>query len=283
MNKSIKNKLKNSWIRVVGFYVLDIFNYLKYKFFKKDLVFVYQMGKVASSSIYFSLKERKMIVYHIHRLNEKHIREVHKSLLEKTGLIESKVVDERGVRIYNMFMKNNKRPVYIISLVRSPIERNMSAFFQNKELYTKQRNYSDTNKLIDLFYLLYDHDTPLMWFDREFKQCLNVDIYDSPFLKDKKYKILKSKNFNILLMRVDIEDDIKENIISDFLGIKNFNLKNKNVGTLKNYNAEYKEFKNKIKLSESYINRMLDSKFANYFYTKKEINQFKQQWLQKSE
>ncbi|MCF6295140.1 MAG: putative capsular polysaccharide synthesis family protein [Flavobacteriaceae bacterium] len=279
MNKRIKEKLRNSWARIVGFYFLDIFNYLRYRFFKKDIVFVYQMGKVASSSIYYSLKEKKKVVYHVHRLNEKHIRELHKVQLENTGLIESKAVDERGIRLYNIFIKNNKRPVYIISLARNPIERNMSAFFQNKEYYTKQHSYFDTDKLTNLFYNKYDHDTPLMWFDREFKHCLNIDIYDSPFPKEKKYKILKSENLNILLMRVDLEDSIKENIISDFLGIKNFKLKNKNVGTLKSYNEEYKEFKRIIKLNESYINRMLNSKYANYFYTNEEINEIKKKWL----
>ena len=281
MNKRIKEKLRNSWARMAVFYFLDAVNYLKYRFLKKDLVFVYQMGKVASSSIYYSLKEKKKVVYHIHRLNKDHIRELHKVHLEKTGLIESKAVDERGIRLYNIFIKNNKRPVYIISLVRNPIERNMSAFFQNKEYYTKQHNYSDTDKLTNLFYNLYDHDTPLMWFDREFKHCLNINIYDSPFPKEVKYKILKSENFNILLMRVDIEDSIKENIICDFLGIKNFKLKNKNVGTLKSYNEEYKEFKRTVKLSEGYINRMLNSKFANYFYTNDEINEIKKKWLKK--
>lgn len=281
MNKRLKERLKNSWARTIGFYCLDVYNYFKYRFLKRDLVLVYQMGKVASSSIYYSLKESDNIVYHVHRLSEKHIRELHKTQLEKTGLVESKAVDERGVRLNNMFIKSNKRPIHIISLVRNPIDRNMSAFFQNKEYYTKKHDYSDTEKLTNLFYQLYDHDTPLNWFDREFKDCLNVDIYDSSFPKDKKYKLLKSNNYNILLMRVDLEDSIKENIISAFLGISNFKLKNKNVGIQKTYNEEYKDFKRKINLSDSYMNKMLNSKFTNYFYTNSEISEIRSKWLEK--
>ncbi|MHA7059247.1 putative capsular polysaccharide synthesis family protein [Aquimarina sp. M1] len=281
MNKVIKEKLRNSWLRAVGFYLLDSFNYCKYKFLGKDLVLVYQMGKVASSSIYSSLKEKNKIVYHIHRLNEKYIKEVHKSSLEKTGSIEPKVVDQRGIRLHNLFIKNNEQPVYIISLVRNPIERNISAFFQNKDYYTKQNAYSDTDSLIELFYDLYDHDTPLMWFDKEFKPCLNVDIYEHAFPTEKKYKIITSNNFNILLMRVDLEDSVKERIISNFLGIENFKLQNKNVGTLKGYNKEYKEFKKEINLNEAYINSMLNSKFTNHFYSKGEIGEFRKKWMEK--
>ncbi|HMB99842.1 MAG TPA: putative capsular polysaccharide synthesis family protein [Flavobacteriaceae bacterium] len=281
MNKKIKEKLKNSRARVIGFYFLDFINYLKYKILNRDIVFIYQMGKVASSSIYSSLKAKGKIVYHVHRLNETHIRELHIAQMKKSGNIESKVVDERGVRLYNRYIKKNKKPIYILSMVRNPIDRNISAFFQNKEHFTKKHNYSDVDKLTNLFYNLYDHNTPLLWFDREFKHCLNIDIYSSPFHKEKKYKIIKEENFNVLLIRVDLEDKLKEEIISDFLRIKNFKLKNKNVGSEKSYNREYKAFKKTIKLDENYINRMLNSKFTNYFYSEVEINQIKKKWLKK--
>ena len=279
MNKNIKNKLRNSRLRVVGFYIVDFFNYLRFKILKRDLVFVYQMGKVASSSIYNSLKEKKMIVYQIHRFNKEYIREIHKTHKEKTGLLESRIVDERGIRLNNMFIKKHKRPIFIISLVRDPIERNISAFFQNKEHITKHHKYTSMDELIHRFYDLYDHDTPLTWFDLEFKSSLDVDVYDFPFPKDEKHKIFKSNNFNILLLRVDIEDPQKGKIIGDFLGMGKVKLKNKNVGSLKGYNSEYKDFINKIKLNENYVNKMLKSKFVEYFYTNEEISLMKKKWL----
>lgn len=280
MNKKLKNILRNSWLRVVGFYIIDTVNYLKYNFLKQELVFVYQMGKVASSSIYNSLIKMKLVVYQIHRFNKDYIEEVHKNHREKTGTLEAKIVDERSIRISNMFLKKHKRPISIISLVRDPIERNISAFFQNKEQFTKNNNYSSTEELISLFYELYDHETPLFWFDKEFKATLGVDIYDYHFPKEKKFSIFKSNNFNILLMRIDIEDSIKEKILSDFIGMNNeVKLKNKNIGNLKGYNSEYKEFKGKLKLNENYVNKMLKSKFVEYFYTEQEINLMKEKWL----
>ncbi|WP_198658921.1 putative capsular polysaccharide synthesis family protein [Winogradskyella tangerina] len=278
MNKKLKDKLRNSWLRAVGFFLQDILNYLKYNILKKDLVLIYQMGKVASSSIYYSLKEKNLIVYHVHRLNKKYIQEVHESIYKKTGEVESKVVDKRGIRLFNMFIKSNKRPVYVISMVRNPIERNISAFFQNKEHYTRLVNYSNTEELIDLFYNIYDHETPLLWFDKEFNQSLNTDIYETAFPKEKKYQILKSNNYNILLLRVDLEDQAKEKIIKEFLGLKQFELKNKNVGAQKNYYSEYKEFKQNIKLEKGYIDKMLNSKFVKFFYTENEIMSFEKEW-----
>lgn len=237
------------------------------------------MGKVASSSIYSSLKGENFVVYHMHRLSKQNIEEVHKSQIEKKGFVDSKAVDQRGIRLYNMFLKKDKRPIYIISLVRNPIERNMSAFFQNKEYFTKNLNHSNSEELTKLFFDLYDHETPLYWFDKEFKRCLGIDIYKSPFPKEKRYKTVKSGNLNILLMRVDLNDDKKEEVINNFLGITSFKLKNKNVGTEKSYNNEYKEFKKRINLNESYIRKMLNSKFTSYFYSDNEILEFKEKWL----
>lgn len=280
MNKKLKNILRNSWLRVVGFYIIDTINCIKYNLLKQDLVLVYQMGKVASSSIYNSLKKMNITVYQIHRFNKDYIQEVHRNHKEKTGTLEAKIVDERGMRLYNIFIKKNKRPIFIISLIRDPIERNISAFFQNKEHFTKHNNYSNIDELINLFYELYDHETPLKWFDKEFRRTLDVNIYDYPFLKEKKFSIIKSNNFNILLMRIDLEDSLKEKIISDFLDLgKAVKLKNKNIGHLKAYNSQYTEFKNKLKLNENYVNSMLESRFVEYFYTEEEIRLMKKRWL----
>jgi hypothetical protein len=279
MKKYLKNKLRNSWLRVIWFYIVDVFNYLRYKFLKRDLVLVYQMGKVASSSIYNSLKGKNLVVYQIHRFNREYIDEVHKALQLKTGFIESKIVDERGIRLNRMFLKKHKRPIYLISLVRDPIERNISAFFQNKEHFAKKHEYSNIDELIQLFYDLYDHDTPLTWFEREFKRTTGVDIYDHPFPREKRHGIFKSNNFNILLLRIDLNDSQKEQILREFLEKDNIKLKNRNVGSTKSYNSEYKNFNSNIKLNEKYVSKMLESKFVKHFYTKEEIEAMRIKWL----
>lgn len=278
MNNTLKNKLRNSWLRVVGFYLIDTINYLKFKVLKRDLVLIYQMGKVASSSIYSSLKDKNFVTYQIHRFDKDYIQEVHDSHKNKTGFSESRIVDERGIRLKQLFLEKRNRPIYLISLVRDPIERNMSAFFQNKEHLTKNHSYTNTKELIELFYELYEHDTPLTWFDKEFKKTMGVDIYDFSFNKEEKYGVFNTNNCNVLLLRVDIDDSAKAKIIQQFLAMDSMEIKNKNIGSLKGYNSEYKEFTKNINLSESYVDKMLSSKFTKHFYTEEEIESMYNKW-----
>ena len=208
MNNSLKSRLRNSWFRVFGFFLVDTINNLKVKVLKRDLVLIYQMGKVASSSIYNSLKDKKNVTYQIHRFDEDYIKEVNDFNKNKSGFSESKIVDERSVRIKKLFLKKPSKPIFLISLVRDPIERNVSAFFQNKNHLAKNYSYANTQDLIELFYNLYAHETPLIWFDKEFKKTTGVDVYDFPFNKKQKHTILimihhgnlKLKSLQMLLL-----------------------------------------------------------------------------------
>jgi hypothetical protein len=278
MNNSLKSRLRNSWLRVFGFFLVDTINNLKVKVLKRDLVLIYQMGKVASSSIYNSLKDKKNVTYQIHRFDEDYIKEVNDFNKNKSGFSESKIVDERSVRIKKLFLKKPSKPIFLISLVRDPIERNVSAFFQNKNHLAKNYSYANTQDLIELFYNLYAHETPLIWFDKEFKKTTGVDVYDFPFNKKQKHTIFNANNFNVLLLRVDLEDSEKSKIIQQFLSEDVVEIKNKNIGALKGYNSEYKEFMKNLDINEAYLDKMLNSKFIKHFYTEEEVQAMYNKW-----
>src|ERR1700741_1041287 len=78
-------------------------------------IIVYQMGKVASMSVYTSLKEQYPgITLHRHEL------------------IPTEWQDATLLNHANNF----HQPLLIISMMRDPIARNISAFFQNFEVIT---------------------------------------------------------------------------------------------------------------------------------------------------
>ena len=90
-------------------------------------ILIYQMGKVGSSSIYFSLKSLYSNTYHVHTLNSKIL----------ANLKAQYNVKDRGLPGHwsasDMILSNNllAEPLKIITLVREPINRNFSAFFEN--------------------------------------------------------------------------------------------------------------------------------------------------------
>ena len=104
----------------------------------------------------------------------------------------------------------------IISLVREPIGRNMSEFFHRFKMYTgtpfENHNYS-LDDIRGLYLERLDHDFPLEWFDNNFKKHFGVDVYEKLFPK-KGYEYYGNSDIDILLMKHNLEDSLKERLIN---------------------------------------------------------------------
>lgn len=232
--------------------------FLTRKLRKADPVFIFQMGKVASSSIHHSLKKQYPgAVGHAHHIGR------------------SNWVSEL---LYDWFRCGNR--IKIISPVRDPVSRNISSFFQDYSDYTKKEFEElelNTEKLIDEFISQYPHDIPLTWFDDNIKKYFGIDIYETPFPETGSATYV-SGNVSLLVFRIDLDDSLKEKAIQDFLGFKSFRLRNKNVSSNKEYYDVYKKFISTIRLPDSYLTKLKDSKYFNYFYTKEEIDKMTRRW-----
>ena len=305
----------------------------------KHPIIVYQMGKVGSFSIYMSLKEIRK-THHVHYLRE--------DIVERLANMQS----ERGFPVPGHLetsqMVNKKymakaTPVKYIVLVRDPISRNMSAFFENldnfiinsehkffkipevisddidetaSELLQKNKgktfdssfalldflkenlngNLNDdikqsilkacftpdmekVEKLINKFMQNYNHKLPTYWFDVEPKKVLGFDVYSENFDHEKGFITAELEGgSSILVMKCELSNEAKEKIISDYLDIEDFEIKNHNQGHLKHYQSLYSEFKKKIVFPDSYFDELLDSKFTKHFYSPKEIQKIKDKW-----
>ena len=260
-----------------GFHI----NLLKYwtVYLKKDpLIIVYQMGKVGSRSVVDSLRMSGVKpVFHVHRMVPSNIERV------KNGFLKRNVppLDERtGRMLYNKISKE-KRKAKIITLVRDPLSRNISAFFENLHVYIGL-NHKDTDyplkKLIDIFIKEYNHEVPLQWFDLELKKATGINVYNYPFPKHKGYITIEKNNIELLIVKLEIPDDLKQKVIADFLNLDQFRLVSQNLGKDKTYSNTYQQFKQSISLSHDYINEMLSSKFATHFYSDKDIDELWGRW-----
>jgi len=231
---------------------------LRRKFHKAAPVFIFQMGKVASSSIYHSLKKQYPgAVGHAHHIGSS---------------------NWASELFYHWYKRGNQ--IKIISPIRDPIGRNVSSFFQQYSDYTKkefeQLNLG-TDKLINDFINQYPHDVPLTWFDDNIKKYFDIDIYDTEFSSTGS-KVYSSNNVSLLVFRIDLDDLLKEKAIQEFLDFESFRLCNKNVSSNKEYYDIYKQFINTIRLPEAYLLKMKNSKFFNYFYTNNEIEKIISRW-----
>jgi uncharacterized protein YktA (UPF0223 family) len=139
-----------------------------------DPIVVYQMGKVGSLTVYESLLKSSVYqenVFHVHRLNSEIVPNTKKNKFLR--------------ELYDNESAHNKWKV--ISLVRDPIARNISAFFHNLEIFLpnfykqyRGNNY-DILKLVDVFYKSYPSNVPNNYFDAEIKTMFDIDVFSTSF------------------------------------------------------------------------------------------------------
>lgn len=241
-------------------------------------IIVYQMGKVGSRSVKDSLRAYELDrVFHVHRMNPINIERVRQEYLAHG---ETPPDESVGERLYSDVVKLDREAKFI-TLVREPISRNMSAFFENFKRFTgvKYENSDFTvEELITYFIEGYRHSVPLTWFDVEMKPTLDINVYAYPFPTDEGYTVIKDGSFEILILKLEINDETKEAAIAEFLDMPDFQLSRSNVGQDKDYARTYQHFLRTIKLPRAYVDLMCDSQYTKHFYSAAEIEAVRSEW-----
>jgi len=244
---------------------------------KPPLILVYSLGKVGSSTLYYTLKKYfpKENVKHVHFLSDYALNE----MLPKTNHTRH---IKPGFEIREMVkaFKKENRPVKIITLVRDPFAREISNFFQNLvdfvpgslDEYTKKELFAHFNEKVNFNY-------QLEWFDKEFIRYTGINIYTYPFNHKKGYTIIKKSGFHILAFKLESLNFTYSHALKKFLGKKINQLEVSNKSSQKvGVPPVLKYFKTKFRLNDEYINRVYDSKYVRHFYTEEEIMLFKKRW-----
>jgi hypothetical protein len=231
------------------------------------------MGKVGSTSIYFSLKNKLPAadIFHVHFLSDYWLKEK----LPKTNTYFHGNINY-GKKILYHIQKNPKKRIKIITLIREPIIRDISDFFQN---WGSEYNNIDDIGIEKVSQIIEEntHEYTLNWFDSEFKNYLGFNIYDIPFNKEDGYSIYNLKNADILCLKLESLNKAGEKSLKEFLGIR-INFFNKNTSLDKVGKNLYLEVKEKYKASKNKLSVVYNSKFVKHFYTAKEIEVFEGRW-----
>lgn len=241
-------------------------------------VLIYTMGKVGSSSIAESLD----MGHQLHTLDSEPPAKYFSSRF--TPYIRRQAIETQRWRMLNKKIHsrlreniNHNKEIKIISLSRDPIERNVSAYFQN--LDTTQL---DSHRYLSEEFMAYaTHFVPLYWFDLEIKKYLNVDIFEFEFDSSAGYSIVQKDNISILLMQFEKLPTLS-NYIAKFLGLDEFNLisdkKQGNVSSAKWYYPGYLKLKNELSFPKEFIDYMYTSKYVKHFYNCNQIESMVKKW-----
>lgn len=238
-------------------------------------ILVYQSTKVGSVTVHASLYYAGVNAEHIHYLNGSWYKPL--SLKKINFDIEQKQEERDLLR--------NLEKVKIITLVREPISRDISFFFQlvNYNLAIKERYHlpdmlTAINRYIDDFSNFEKLGYQFEWFNHEIKEVFGVDIYNYEFDKERGYQIIYDKNVEILAIKMEKLSQCEE-IIGQFANLKDFKLNRGNSASDKLYSFAYEEVKEQIRIPRKIVDRYYKNNPAmDHFYTENEKAAFLKRW-----
>lgn len=228
-------------------------------------VLAYGNAKVGTTSMYDSLRAAGIPARHLHSVT--------------------------GEKIIHTLL-NHPGKVKILSGVREPLARDLSAFFQTQAgFFEYDSSQGDFNERVShMMRILWDtarrfgnggvcpYGYSFGWYDDEFKNKLGIDIFEEPFDREKGYAIYKKGSIEIFLYRLKDLNSL-EGEIREFLGRDDFKILHTNNAAEKNISFIYKELKEKYRFPKGYVKLYYDdNERMDYFYTKEEQERFLKEW-----
>ena len=216
---------------------------------KYEKILIFQYGKVGSTSIRQSDSNSKFCK-NIQKTYEENFIQTHSHIVAKDVLSKYK-------------------NILVINIVRLPIDRNISAFFENIDSHCENYNQLSINEIIQKYDQLdrFTVKTTDNWMSDFFK-IFNIDIDNFKFDRINKYNKLRFDSNDILLFRFEDYKYITSNILPKYNIFVN---KKVNVGSKKHYAELYKTFKETYKINDFEKENIINSKITNIYYSKEEI------------
>ena len=229
---------------------------------------LYQPGKVGSVSVRRTLEENGYFVIHLHSLPGRDPRkQVLLSMLE------------RGTTGWR-----------IITLVRDPVGRNISNFFEGmirpgnawyigNEAYVRSLRVSE---LIERFFAvnMHIHLSFLHWFEKQLTRYFFFAPLSESFDPSRGYGLYANRLGRLLLLRLEDISPIGEKALSGFIGHAPGRIQIRRANNTNNkwYGDRYRDFKDQIVCPREYLEAVYENKYARRFYSQEEINRFRKRW-----
>lgn len=243
---------------------------------------IYQMGKVASKTIDATLtRVASAQVFHAHLLDPANLQRRRSQMEADLGKVDTEVNIVRARALHEHVLRS-LREIKIITLVREPISRNISAYYQGLDRWARTEGAHDrvpVDALIEIFLREYPHQDALTWFDDEFRAVTGIDVYASAFPQEQGFQRIRHGNMDVLIMRHDLDDRVKAERISELLNLPGLKIVQDNRAEDKEYRDSYHKFRQTIRLPERYVEEMLNSKYAAHFFSDPERQRLRDKWL----
>lgn len=235
------------------------------------LILVHTIGKVGSSSVFESLKKafsHSTAIFHVHSLNPARIAE-QKSYYRnsKRGSIPMHLIISTAI---SEQLASFSGSVYVITLVREPIARELSSIFQDYFNFSDDPDISSglmrsvaEEKIKGLSVILPEET----WFDAEVKDVFGIDVMEGHFPLERSYRTWRTETTSFALIRMEDLSDRFSTVVLELFGEENVELERVNDSSDKFYNDSYKAESNSFKIPRDRLEAILDRPFLKKFYS----------------
>jgi hypothetical protein len=267
------------------------YNYVRRNGVSRDPILVYQMAKVGSTSLYYSLQLAyiklglpNVPLHHLHALANLDAQE--QTLCNSNCCPRELAAIHEYKQIRSDFQSGADAHWIAISMVRDPIARHISAYFHDLDVFFpdwRERWHAGNLTAEDLqqnFLCVPDYAD--RWFDSEIKSIFDIDVFTTDFPHDSGYTIFpRHGKITLMLLRLEDMNRIAPQAVHDLLGIDNFHLHSFNARSHSTSSDLYEQFKN-LPLPHWYVERAYSTKLAQHFYTEEERTRLAEKWLRTS-
>lgn len=248
-------------------------------------VLVYQMGKVASQGVSASLEAVGVHTHQIHFATAAGLAAAEAVYRRRWDATRGGAAHVwRGQWVRRQMDADPSARWQVLTLVRDPVARNLSSFFQiaDLKLQVDVRNHRDEDGLRRLrqeFLETFDeHDVPATWFDRELRAVTGVDLLDEPFDPARGWQLVHGDRADVLVIRFEDLRRCFSQAVEALLGVPDVELVSTNVSGSKDYGPNYRAVQDAITLPDWYLDQQYGSRYARHFYSQDELTAMRARW-----
>ena len=240
-------------------------------------IVVFCMSKTASSAVVRSLQDvTPQPVFKVHLLRPDSVRRAEAHYRQT----------DRAARPRHIFHAAHllrhpptaEQPWVVVTIVREPVARAMSEFFQAGRRLGRLHDAATTQALFERF--AHDQGVPrtLDWFDAELQPSLGIDVFDHPFDPAVGYATIETPAVRLLVLRQE-SLGVAPRALAQLLDLPNeVPIVERNVGADKPYAELYEAVGRTTRLAAATLDLAYDSRFARHFYSPAEIEHLRERW-----
>ncbi len=288
---------------------------------KRPIFCVHQIGKVGSTTVARALQRMlpQEKIHQTHILDQERLLYALGIWLQHPdaprGKFQNHLASSIELRKQFLSMAGSNR-WWVISLVRDPLARNVSAFFQTlhrKGIYqlapepqaicrrilkkgppqagttvTPEEMQFLVRELLEMFEARCVSGNFDEWFDREVRNIFGIDVFARPFETERGYEIYQGPRAQLLLIRLEDLRRVFHPALAEFFANSPYESKidasvsleteRSNDGFTKAYSDLYKLFIEELRVSEAKLEGLYGSRVSRHFYTEKELVSFRSRW-----